>query len=187
MHYDLRLELDGTMKSWAVPKGPSLDPADKRMAAHVEDHPLAYNTFEGQIPEKQYGAGKVIVWDKGFWEPSGNPSKAYRAGKLKFRLRGHKLTGAWALVRMRARQEMREAWLLIKERDAKARPASEYRVVDEMPESVAGLKQPTTPASVLARAVKRAPPATLSPELATLVDRPPSATGNWAFEIKFDG
>ena len=93
LHYDFRLELEGTMKSWAVPKGPSFDPADKRMAVHVEDHPLSYNAFEGTIPPKQYGAGKVIIWDKGTWLPLEDPHQGYRDGKLKFELRGHKLHG----------------------------------------------------------------------------------------------
>ncbi len=100
LHYDFRLELDGTMKSWAVPKGPSLDPADKRMAMPTEDHPIAYNTFEGTIPKGNYGAGEVIVWDKGSWHPIGDPREGLRTGKLKFELRGHKLRGHWTLVRM---------------------------------------------------------------------------------------
>src|SRR5882672_3603539 len=95
LHYDFRLELDGTLKSWAVPKGPSLDPNDKRMAVHVEDHPLSYASFEGVIPPGQYGAGTVIVWDHGTWEPLGDPHEGYRSGKLKFRLHGQKLKGAW--------------------------------------------------------------------------------------------
>jgi len=140
LHYDFRLELDGTMKSWAVPKGPSLDPADKRMAVHVEDHPLAYHSFEGKIPAEQYGAGKVIIWDRGSWHPTEDARKGYRAGKLKFQLQGHKLKGGWTLVRMRGRQEKQDPWLLIKERDAEARPASEFSVVDEMPDSVAKLR-----------------------------------------------
>ena len=142
LHYDFRLELAGAMKSWAVPKGPSFDPADKRMAVHVEDHPISYNSFEGQIPEKQYGAGKVIVWDKGVWIPLEDPRKGYRAGKLKFELRGHKLRGQWALVRMRTRNEKQDAWLLIKEHDDWAKPASEFSVVDELPDSVARLGSP---------------------------------------------
>src|SRR6185312_8644456 len=130
LHYDLRLELEGTMKSWAVPKGPSFDPNDKRMAVHVEDHPVSYNTFEGEIPPGQYGAGKVIVWDKGSWIPLENPHQGYRDGKLKFELHGHKLHGHWALVRMRKPEEKQDAWLLIKEKDQYARPSSEYSVVD---------------------------------------------------------
>ena len=137
LHYDFRLELDGTLKSWAVPKGPSLDPSQKRMAVHVEDHPLAYGSFEGVIPPKQYGAGTVIVWDRGTWEPVGDPQEGYSAGKLKFKLHGEKLNGGWALVRIRsAANERQEPWLLIKERDDYARPASEYSVVDALPDSV---------------------------------------------------
>jgi bifunctional non-homologous end joining protein LigD len=137
LHYDFRLELDGTLKSWAVPKGPSLDPNDKRMAVHVEDHPIDYGRFEGTIPKGQYGAGQVIVWDNGTWEPIGDPRAGYRAGKLKFRLHGQKLSGGWTLVRMHGRTaEKQEPWLLIKERDDEARPASEYSIVDAEPKSV---------------------------------------------------
>ena len=137
LHYDFRLELDGTLKSWAVPKGPSLDPADKRMAVHVEDHPIDYGRFEGTIPKGQYGAGRVIVWDNGTWEPIGDARAGYREGKLKFRLHGHKLHGGWTLVRMHGRAgERQEPWLLIKERDEAARPAAEYSVVAAEPKSV---------------------------------------------------
>src|SRR3954465_13617228 len=108
LHYDFRLELEGTMKSWAVPKGPSYDPADKRMAVHVEDHPISYNTFEGEIPKGNYGAGKVIIWDKGGWIPLEDPHKGYRDGKLKFELRGHKMHGRWTLVRMNSRKDERQ-------------------------------------------------------------------------------
>jgi len=137
LHYDFRLELEGTMKSWAVPKGPSYDPNDKRMAMPTEDHPIAYNRFEGQIPAGNYGAGKVIIWDKGSWHPLEDPHRGWRDGKLKFELRGHKLQGHWTLVRMKGRGDGREdPWLLIKERDAFARPATQFSVVDEMPGSV---------------------------------------------------
>lgn len=135
LHYDLRLELDGTMKSWAVPKGPSLDPSDKRMAVQVEDHPISYNTFEGQIPPNQYGAGKVIVWDRGYWVPVGDAAEGYIKGKLKFELHGHKLHGHWTLVRMHGKSgEKQPPWLLIKEHDAFERPAVEFSVVDEQPD-----------------------------------------------------
>ncbi|MYN09263.1 DNA ligase D [Pseudoduganella aquatica] len=200
LHYDFRLELDGAMKSWAVPKGPSYDTHDKRMAVHVEDHPISYNSFEGTIPEKQYGAGKVIIWDKGTWHPLVDPHKGYKAGSLKFELRGHKMHGRWALVRMKGRGEKQEAWLLIKEKDEYARPAAEFSVVDEMPDSVKKLGMPKAasqrsasakPAAKAADAAEAAParelPATLSPELATLVDKPPSSPQDWLFEIKFDG
>ncbi len=201
LHYDLRLELDGTMKSWAVPKGPSFDPADKRMAVQVEDHPISYNSFEGQIPAGQYGAGKVIIWDNGYWAPLGDPAEGYRKGKLKFELHGHKLKGHWTLVRMHGRgEEKQPPWLLIKEHDEFERPAREFSVVDEMPDSVAGLPavgHPTGPKvarasrASTARDVKnasRAPlPNALSPQLATLVDGPPADVAGWIWELKFDG
>ena len=142
LHYDFRLELDGTMKSWAVPKGPSYDTHDKRMAVHVEDHPISYSDFEGTIPPKQYGAGKVIIWDKGSWEPIGDPKEGYRKGHLKFEIHGHKMHGRWALVRMKGRGEKQEGWLLIKENDEYARPAEEFSVVDEFPDSVKDLPMP---------------------------------------------
>ncbi|WP_255593205.1 DNA ligase D [Acidovorax sp. sic0104] len=204
LHYDLRLEIDGTMKSWAVPKGPSYDPADKRMAVQVEDHPISYNTFEGQIPPRQYGAGRVIIWDRGYWVPVGDPADGYRKGKLKFSLHGHKLQGHWTLVRMHGRSDDRQPpWLLIKERDGLERPASEFSVVDELPDSVAAappVAPPSKPAPVRAGGGRtktptppptkapRAPlPAQLSPQLATLVDRPPADTEDWIWELKFDG
>ena len=123
LHYDFRLEFDGVLKSWAVTKGPSVDPADRRLAVHVEDHPLAYGDFEGVIPEGQYGGGTVIVWDRGVWEPVGDPHAGYAAGKLKFVLKGKRLKGGWMLVRMRDRAalEGRDNWLLIKENDRYAR------------------------------------------------------------------
>jgi len=140
LHYDLRLELEGTMKSWAVPKGPSLDPADRRMAVPTEDHPIAYNEFEGVIPKGNYGAGQVIVWDKGFWHPLQDPHRGWREGKLKFELHGYKLRGVWNLVRMKAQDDGRpQAWLLIKDRDAYARPASAFSVTEALPQSVHAL------------------------------------------------
>ncbi|HEX4234571.1 MAG TPA: DNA ligase D [Caldimonas sp.] len=226
LHYDFRLELDGTLKSWAVPKGPSLDPRDKRMAVHVEDHPLDYASFEGTIPKGQYGAGKVIVWDRGTWEPVGDARAGYRAGKLKFRLAGTKLHGGWTLVRMHGRAgERQEPWLLIKERDDAARPAEDFSVVEAEPGSVLSdltiddgppatktptrgspkpvatarkaspraaaaatrsAKAPTDAPALPAGAVKARMPATLLPQLATLVSAPPS-DGEWIYEIKFDG
>src|SRR5690606_17329840 len=137
LHYDFRLELDGTLVSWAVPKGPSLDPKDKRLAVHVEDHPLSYGNFEGSIPKGQYGGGEVIVWDHGIWKPHADPGKAYRDGKLKFTLIGEKLSGDWTLVRTRLKGSGdRQQWLLIKENDHAARGAAEYDVLTERPESV---------------------------------------------------
>ncbi|PLC51654.1 DNA ligase D [Pollutimonas subterranea] len=199
LHYDFRLELDGTMKSWAVPKGPSFDPADKRMAVHVEDHPISYNTFEGVIPPKQYGAGKVIIWDKGVWEPLGDAAKGYREGKLKFALHGQKLHGRWTLVRMHGKAEKQDPWLLIKEKDEFARDGSEFSVVDERPESVAAIddvprktslarKKASDAIGKTARTGKKAAlPAAFKPQLATLADSPPGDAQDWLYEIKFDG
>ena len=140
LHYDFRLELDGVLKSWAVPKGPSLDPGEKRLAVHVEDHPLDYGAFEGVIPEGEYGGGTVLLWDRGTWIPADpDPDAAYRKGSLKFTLKGEKLHGKWALVRMggKAANERRENWLLIKERDDEALPQSGDAVVKDNPLSVA--------------------------------------------------
>ncbi len=139
LHYDFRLELDGTLKSWAVPKGPCLDPSVKRLAVHVEDHPLDYGTFEGEIPAGNYGAGSVIVWDRGTWEPHGGieqARKAYESGRLTFTLHGAKLHGGWALVRSHMRGSGdKEQWLLIKARDDEARPEGEYDVIAAQPGS----------------------------------------------------
>ncbi|PJJ18465.1 ATP-dependent DNA ligase LigD phosphoesterase module /ATP-dependent DNA ligase LigD polymerase module [Janthinobacterium sp. 67] len=195
LHYDFRLELDGTMKSWAVPKGPSYDPRDKRMAVQVEDHPIAYASFEGTIPEKQYGAGKVIIWDKGTWQPqpaTPDARKALAAGELKFTLHGHKMHGKWVLVRMKGRADKRSekqpAWLLIKEKDEYARPAAEFSVVDEFPDSVSNKALPKRKKRADGSAAPAAElPATLSPQLATLVDAPPPDAQDWIFEVKFDG
>ncbi|MDO8963500.1 MAG: non-homologous end-joining DNA ligase, partial [Coriobacteriia bacterium] len=132
LHYDVRLEIDGVYASWAVPKGPSLDPADKRLAVHVEDHPIAYGEFEGTIPAGEYGGGTVMIWDRGAFAPIGDPGELLAKGQLKFVLEGSKLHGAFALVRMKPRPgEKRDNWLLIKERDAHVRPRDEYDVTVE--------------------------------------------------------
>ena len=136
LHYDFRLELDGTLKSWAVPKGPSLDPAEKRLAVHVEDHPVEYGSFEGDIPEHEYGAGHVIVWDRGTWTPVGDAAAGYRKGHLKFRLEGDKLSGGWALLRMGRPAEGKDNWLLVKERDDAAREGKEAEITELLPDSV---------------------------------------------------
>lgn len=188
LHYDFRLELDGTMKSWAVPKGPSVDPRVKRMAVEVEDHPLAYADFEGTVPAKQYGAGKVIVWDAGTWVPLHDPQQGVREGNLKFELKGHKLHGRWVLVRMKGRGEKQAPWLLIKEKDAHARASAEYSVVDEMPASVKSPGPSSRAAAALPiEAVPAALPPSLAPQLATLVTGAPPQGGEWLYEIKFDG
>ncbi|MFH0021861.1 DNA ligase D [Pseudomonas fluorescens] len=206
LHYDFRLELDGALKSWAVPKGPSLDPKVKRLAVHVEDHPLDYATFEGSIPEGHYGAGDVIVWDRGVWIPLDDPQKAYAKGRLKFELQGEKLGGIWNLVRTHMPGK-KEQWFLIKHQDNAARPQDDYDVLVAEPDSV--LSERTIVASPKktaeqAKPLKKAPakprkqasgkltgahkaklPAQLKPELATLVDSAPE--GQWSYEIKFDG
>lgn len=167
LHYDFRLELDGALKSWAVPKGPSLDPRDKRLAVHVEDHPLEYGPFEGDIPRGQYGAGHVDLWDRGEWVPDGDAREMYRKGRLKFRLRGKRLSGAWDLVRMGGSAgEDGKNWLLIKVDDEAARRGG-------------AAPEPAPPAPV-------APAARDLVELATLAEETPAGP-EWVHEIKFDG
>lgn len=203
LHYDFRLELAGTLKSWAVPKGPSLDPMVKRMAVEVEDHPLSYANFEGTIPAKQYGAGTVIVWDRGVWVPLGDPAEGLKAGKLKFTLHGEKLHGNWTLVRMQGKgDERQKPWLLIKERDDAARSAAEHDVLQAQPDSVLrgkplAEKKPAQPVRSRVKpgawprlppgAVKAVLPEALLPQLATLVKQIPTDTQGWVYEIKFDG
>lgn len=215
LHYDLRLELDGVLKSWAVPKGPSLDPKEKRLAVQVEDHPLEYGDFEGVIPEGEYGAGSVLVWDRGTWTPVEDPSEGLRQGKLKFRLDGEKLHGGWALVRLRDGNRGKD-WLLIKEKDDEAQPGEQYDVVDELPASVVSdrtleevaadrdrtwtssgpggpdVQSSRSPPSSALRPAKlpkarKGPlPRDIRPALATLAREAP-AGDRWLHEIKFDG
>ena len=132
LHYDLRLEFDGVFKSWAVTRGPSLDPHDKRLAVEVEDHPLDYGDFEGTIPEGQYGGGTVQLWDRGTWD-SEDPERGFKKGDLKFNLHGDKLHGSWVLVRMRHDRNggKRTNWLLIKHRDEFAREGKDNDVLEE--------------------------------------------------------
>jgi bifunctional non-homologous end joining protein LigD len=137
LHYDFRLALEGVLKSWAVTRGPSLDPGEKRLAVAVEDHPLEYSDFEGTIAEGEYGGGAVIVWDRGSWTPIGDPQRGLKKGHLEFELHGEKLKGRWHLVRMRVKpQEKRENWLLIKGDDEYARSAADADILEEHPESV---------------------------------------------------
>lgn len=198
-HYDLRLELGGVLKSWAVPKGPSLDPADRRLAIQTEDHPVEYIDFEAVIPAGEYGGGPMIVWDTGTWAPMGGDAEAaLAAGELKFRLSGEKLGGGWMLVRMRPRPgETKKVWLLIKEKDAAATPGRD--ILAERPESVKSGRRiedlepppaPRKPRSLrpgsLAGAVKGPGPDKLAPQLATAADRVPEGS-DWLHEIKLDG
>lgn len=203
LHYDLRLELGGVLKSWAVPKGPSLDPGERRLAVHVEDHPLEYASFEGSIPEGEYGGGEVIVWDRGTWSTEGSAAKALKKGKLTFELHGEKLNGGWTLARMGGRQD-EDNWLLIKRRDAQAAAEAED-IVEARPESVVSGKtiseKPkrkrarTTPADfkkelesrlAASGAAEEALPREIAPQLATSADAPPQGE-RWLHELKYDG
>ena len=137
LHYDLRLELDGVMKSWAVTKGPSFIPGEKRLAVQTEDHPIEYSTFEGTIPEGEYGAGTVLIWDRGHWFPEGDPHEGLKDGHLTFRLEGEKLKGLWHLVRMRGRpNQKKENWLLIKGHDEWERSPKDPDILEQLPRSV---------------------------------------------------
>ncbi|HSN15836.1 MAG TPA: DNA polymerase ligase N-terminal domain-containing protein, partial [Anaeromyxobacteraceae bacterium] len=191
LHWDFRLELHGTLRSWAVPKGPSANPTDRRMAVEVEDHPVEYADFEGIIPAGNYGAGPVIVWDRGWWRALGDPDAGYEDGKLLFELGGYKLRGEWTLVRTRSARE----WLLLKHRDAwadprGARPFADVSVLSgrSLEELVSG---PARFTAALARAgeagaPRRAIPAGEGPMLAEPAEAPFSADG-WLFELKYDG
>lgn len=204
LHYDFRLELDGVMVSWAVPKGPSYDPKTKSMAIHVEDHPIDYNTFEGTIPKGEYGAGTVIIWDRGTWEPVGDPHEGLVNGKVMFLLHGQKLAGLWELVRIsKPGEKKQDQWMLFKKRgDAWARPIEEYNVITALPDSVVekplGLIEEREPRAApfaahsnsnasdgLLAAKKSKLPLKLEPQLATLVSAVPD--GDWVIETKFDG
>ncbi len=185
LHYDFRLELNGTLKSWAIPKGPCLDPSIKRMAVHVEDHPLSYADFEGIIPAGNYGAGTVIVWDIGTWECEGDAEASYQKGHLRFQLHGKKLQGAWHLVRTRGMSGKQESWLLIKQNDASASPLAQYDIVEAQPESALITAEPEQ-RSVAHGKPAETLPLMLSPQLATLTDAPPRGDG-WIYEVKLDG
>lgn len=205
LHYDLRLEMEGVYRSWAVPKGPSFDPTEKRLAVEVEDHPLEYGTFEGIIPEGEYGGGTVMVWDRGTYRSFGDAAEEYRSGSMKFELHGDKLGGAFALVRMKRREgEKNENWLLIKERDEFARPHADYDVLKAMPDSAktgrtmeeiaaSGETQEDqaeageeADVSRVAGARKARAPASIAPELTTKVDHV-AEDERWIHEIKLDG
>ena len=201
LHYDFRLELDGVLLSWAVPRGPCYDPKEKRMAVHVEDHPVEYSTFEGTIPRKQYGAGTVIVWDRGTWQPVGDPQKGMNAGKLVFQLHGEKLAGLWELVRISKPGDKQDHWMLFKKRDEWARPLAEYDVIKALPDSVTtnplGLLEEREPKAVrhgrdnelqidLSAAVSAPLPVKLQPQRATLASSLPTS-GDWIAETKLDG
>ena len=204
--------------SWAIPKGPSLDPGDKRLAVHVEDHPLEYGSFEGTIPKGQYGGGTVMLWDRGSWEPHGDVDEGLKEGKLKFTLHGKRLKGDWALIRLRGRPgERGDNWLLIKEKDDEVRTEGKQLVDSEITSVASGRKmeeiaqgndvwnsnradkndpvgakkskgkkswRAASGAKKKSGAVKLPP--FVEPQLATLVDAPPTG-GDWLHEIKYDG
>ncbi|MGN6468687.1 MAG: non-homologous end-joining DNA ligase, partial [Rhizobiaceae bacterium] len=210
LHYDFRLEHDGVLWSWAVTRGPSLDPSERRLAVHVEDHPLDYGNFEGTIPKGEYGGGSVLVWDNGEWIPEGDPEAGMKKGHIEFELKGNKLNGRWHLVRLKPRRgEKRDNWLLIKSDDAAARRSGD--ILEEAPQSVkSGLtideigkdgnadvwhsnaaarnrsakggraKNPPRPGRHTAL------PDFVPPCLATLQTAPP-AGNEWIHEVKFDG
>ncbi|MEX2581251.1 MAG: DNA ligase D [Verrucomicrobiales bacterium] len=199
LHYDFRLEWDGVLKSWAVPKGPSDNPSDKRLAVMVEDHPLDYADFEGEIPRGEYGAGTVIVWDRGTWEPEGktDPGEALEKGSLKFTLRGEKLKGSWTLTRMKGSDGDND-WLLIKHKDRWASPDADTAIVDREPASVAtgrtieeagageAADESTDPEDVPKSRAAKMLSRPFAPELATLVDAAPEGD-DWLHEMKYDG
>ena len=189
LHYDFRLELDGVLKSWAVPKGPSTNPKDKRLAIEVEDHPVTYGSFEGRIPKGQYGAGTVEIWDRGTWGPEGDPHQALRQGSLHFVLHGQRLTGRWSLVRMdgeRAADAKSPQWLLMKSREQAVRTALPSSAAAHRPVAA----RATGGAVLRERGVQRlqgkSPPRFVEPQLATWVESVPEGT-DWLHEIKFDG
>ena len=208
LHYDFRLELDGVLLSWAVTKGPSIDPADKRLAVRTEDHPLNYGTFEGTIPEGQYGGGTVMLWDQGSWSPDEDARKGLKAGKLKFHLKGEKLSGQWTLVRMRGRDnEKRENWLLIKDKDESSGKSKTFldknalsvktgRTLDQIAkdhDDVWGAPaNDERPVKTLKKKVKKSGNAAplakkySKVQLCTLVETAPEGS-DWIHEIKFDG
>jgi bifunctional non-homologous end joining protein LigD len=209
LHYDLRLELDGVLKSWAVTRGPSLIPGEKRLAVHVEDHPLEYGTFEGTIPKGQYGGGTVMLWDQGTWMPLRDPARGLAKGHLEFELRGEKLHGRWHLVRMAPRRgaahgnghEKHESWLLIKADDAAARAKTDPDILTEQPNSVKTAHAlediaMDAPARDTTRDTSQPVPIEgavagplrpfIEPELATLVRAAPTGP-HWLHEVKFDG
>ncbi|MCP4380111.1 MAG: DNA ligase D [Hyphomicrobiales bacterium] len=204
LHFDLRLGIGGVLVSWAVPNGPSYDPRDKRLAVHVEDHPLDYGDFEGTIPKGEYGGGTVMLWDDGTWEPVGDAEAGFAKGDFKFILHGQRLRGKWVLVRMkpkRGERSKRENWLLIKEKDAYATEESKPiiervltsvrsgRTMAEIAEGhvewkdagFAIKKGRKAPVAALAR-----PPKFVAPQLATLAEIPPTGD-DWLHEIKYDG
>lgn len=213
LHFDLRLELDGVYKSWAVTRGPSLDPKERRLAVEVEDHPIEYGTFEGTIPKGAYGGGTVMLWDRGQWVPHGDPAKAYKKGHLEFEFKGERLKGGYHLVRMADRDEAkgrkgRHNWLLIKKDDRSARPGhgdtaianatsvKTGRTMRQIAEDEGPVWDSTRTKAAMKKNVAAMEagdagkagklPSFIEPELTTLVEAPPGGN-TWLHEVKFDG
>lgn len=210
LHYDFRLELDGVLKSWAVPKGPSLDPRDKRLAMQVEDHPVEYGSFEGIIPQGEYGGGTVMLWDRGTWEPVGDPGQGLAKGKLVFKLHGEKLHGEWTLVKTFSKDRRGNSWLLIKHKDEEVRKGNNAQFLEEHATSVVSGRTIDEIAAdsdkvwkshrqhtVKRLPISKPPPSTKAgtvsnmpgftpPQLATLSTSMPTGA-EWVHEIKFDG
>jgi bifunctional non-homologous end joining protein LigD len=213
LHFDLRLEIGGVYKSWAVTRGPSLDPKDRRLAVEVEDHPIEYGAFEGTIPQGEYGGGTVMLWDRGHWVPEGDPAKAHKKGHIAFEFKGERLKGSYHLVRMADRDEgkgkkVRHNWLLIKQNDRWAKPGhgdaaianatsvKTGRTMRQIAEgagpvwdstrSPAAMKKNVAAIEADERGKRGKLPPFIEPELTTLVDEPPSGA-NWVHEVKFDG
>lgn len=191
LHYDFRLEFEGVLKSWAVPKGPSLNPKDKRLAVETEDHPIDYAGFEGDIPKGEYGGGHVIVWDNGEWTPLGDIKAGLKKGHIDFELNGQKLSGRWSLVRLKKTEKGKNNWLLIKKQDEAA--SEDFDIVEEMPDSVLASppKAATAPSTQLKKTKSKksklaSPPRFVEPQLARLVESVPQGK-EWLHEMKFDG
>ncbi|MFL5428140.1 MAG: DNA ligase D [Myxococcales bacterium] len=193
LHYDVRLEMDGALASWSVPKGPSYDPATKRLAVQTEDHPLEYGSFEGRIPDGEYGAGDSLIWDRGVYQsvPPGQASEQRKKGHIRFVMMGEKLKGEWHLVRTHGGAPGKAQWLMFKGKDGTENPS--FDVVTERPESVVSGRVATRgPERALALRAPRAAPDKilenyLPPMLATLVDEPPADEEHWIAERKYDG
>jgi bifunctional non-homologous end joining protein LigD len=197
LHYDLRLELNGALKSWAIPKGPSLDPGQKRLAVHVEDHPLEYGSFEGTIPEEEYGGGTVMIWDRGTWSSEGDAEAEYEKGRMHFVLHGEKLKGRWVLFAT-GRDDDRKNWLLVKSKDTYAdtstdqpvdtedRSAATGRTMEEIAAGEDKKKFSVASPADLENASRKEMPSEISPQLPTLIETPPPGD-NWIHELKYDG
>ena len=176
LHYDFRLELDGVLKSWAVPKGPSPLPSEKRLAVQVEDHPLKYGSFEGNIPDDEYGGGEVLIWDNGTWEPDGDPHFMLKKGHLEFTLKGKRMRGKWMLIRTHGLGGNKANWLLMKRSDEYAGDTTQFRPIKAYGSKRE--KKATTATDPF--------PKFIEPMLPLLVDTPPVGD-EWVHEMKFDG